>query len=258
MDWRATLEEILAERRRRFGEPPAEEDLIALRAGELADDDRRRLLEHAAVDPEVARELFAVLRFPEADDDSPEADESGVGRRWRALRDRLETEGDLPAEEAPLPPVPLPRRPAWLPLAAMFLLGVTATLLVDRARRPSGPGAAGEARVNLPIVELLPVGDAAAVRGAERVTVAADAGGLVLTLAVPGLPPAPGRGPYSLELTRGDGTTAAVAGLAPGVGGVFVLALPRQAWSDGLHQLRLIDVDGQPVARFELEVELRR
>ncbi len=259
MDWKATLEEILAERRQELAESPSIDDFIALRAGELSDDERRRLLEHAAVDPEVGRELFDVLRFPS--DDSPVPDEEGVGERWQALRERLVEEGDLPAKDAA--PAPASRRPRWLPLAAMFLLGVAASLIVGRLRDPGGSGAGTPSttpRINLSIVELLPMGDdASSVRGAPEVaTVAADAGGLVVALAVPELAPSPDRGPYVLELTRGDGTTSTVGGLVPGIGGVFMLDLPREDLTSGLHQLRLLDRGGGQVARFQLEVELRR
>ncbi len=265
MDWKATLEEILAERRQELGEPPRLADFIALRVGELSEDDRRRLLEHAAVDPEVSRELFDVLRFPEpGGDEDPASDEAGVGERWQALRQRLEAEGDLPARPAaptfPESGEPTPRRIAWLPLAAMFLLGIGTALIVDRFRDPSDPGTSAEARVNLAILELLPVDDdPSGVRGsAEVVAVAPDADGLVLALAVPDLAPSPDRGPFRLELTRGDGTTSTIGGLTPGIGGVFLLDLPRRELTAGRHELRLLDREGQPVARFELEVELRR
>ncbi len=257
MDWKTTLEEILAERRQELGEPPSIDDFIALRAGELSDDDRRRLLEYAAVDPEVSRELFDVLRFPEPSGDESRTDEEGVGERWQALRRRLEAEGDLPAK----PKAPTrPRRITWLPLAAMFLLGIASALIVGRQRDSGDPGATGSARVNLAIVELLPVGDdASGVRGAaEVITVAPDGGGLVLALAVPELAPSPDRGPFRLELTRGDGTTSTVGGLSPGIGGVFLLDLPRGELAAGRYELQLRDGEGRPVARFELEVELRR
>lgn len=255
MDWKATLEEILADRRRQLGERPSEDEVVAFSAGELSDDERERLLEHAAVDPEVARELFDALRFPEVSgDESLEPEADGVDERWQSLRRRLVAEGDLPVKlsAAPVPP----RRAAWLPLAAMFVLGVSAALVVARLR---APGPAVDPRINLAIVELLPVDEEADVRGsAEAVAVAADTGGLVLTLAVPALAPSSGRGPYVLELTRGDGTTSTVDGLQPGVGGVFVLDLPRGDWTEGLHELRLKDAASRPVARFQLEVELNR
>ncbi len=255
MDWKATLDEILAERRKELGDPPSADDMIALRAGELSDAERSALLEHAAVDPEVARELFGVLRFPEpGDDEVGESDEDGVGERWRALRERLRAEGDLPVKTS------APRRVAWLPLAAMFVLGVGLSLLVGRLRDgdPVAGARIAAPRINLSIVELLPVGDeVSGPRGApEVVTVAAGAGGLVLALAVPDL--APERGPFRLELTRGDGTASTVEGLTPGAGGVFMLDLPREDLTGGRHQLRLLDREGRPVASFELEVELRR
>ncbi len=255
MDWKATLEEILAERRQRLGERPSIDDFIALRAGELSDDRRQRLLEHASVDPEVGRELFDVLGFPElAGDDRP--DENGVDQRWQALRERLVAAGDLPAvapEEGKWGWFPRRGTTAALPLAAMFILGVAATLTVGRLRDP-GVDLGAEARVNLAIVELLPAGEGpSGVRGgAEVVTVDASTGGLVLALAVPA--PAPDRGPYSLELARDGGTTSTVGGLSPGAGGVFMLDLPSGELTAGFYRLRLSDRDGQLVARFELEL----
>ncbi len=265
MDWKATLEEILAERRQKLGEPPSTDDFIALRANELSDDERRQLLEHASVDPEVARELFDVLRRPggaqaqrrpEASGDESPADEDGVGERWQAFRERLVAEGDLPVKDA----VPAPSRVGWLPLAAMFLLGIAASLLVGRLRDSGVPEPTAAPRVNLTIVELLPMSDdPSGVRGAaEVVTMTAEAGGLVLALAVPELTPSARRGPFTLELTRGDGTTATVGALNPGIGGVFMLDLPREDLTAGLHQLRLLDREGQQVARFQLDVELRQ
>ncbi len=235
---------------------PPVDDMIALRAGELSDAERSALLEHASVDPEVARELFGVLRFPEpGGDEVGESDEDGVGERWRVLRERLRAEGDLPVRTS------APRRVAWLPLAAMFVLGVGMSLLVGRLR-DGDPGAGARIaapRINLSIVELLPVGDGAGLRGApEIVSVAAEAGGLVLALAVPDLAPAPERGPFRLELIRGDGTASTVEGLTPGAGGVFMLDLPREDLTGGRHELRLLDREGRSVASFELEVELRR
>ncbi len=276
MDWKTTLEEILAERRQQLGEPPSIDDFIALRAGELSGDRRRRLLEHASLDPEVGRELFDVLRFPEqSGDESPAADEDVLEGRWQALRERLVAAGDLP-EDAP-PPTVFPSAgphvsgpaipavgaaPARWPLAAMFILGVAATLTVGRLRDPGIDSTAetriAAPRINLAIVELLPVGDdPSAVRGgAEVVTVDASAGGLVLALAVPELAPDPG--PFALELTRGDGTTSTVGGLSPGAGGVFMLDLPSGELAHGLYRLWLSDRDGRLVARFEVEVELAR
>ncbi len=264
MDWKATLEEILAERRQELGEPPSLDDLVALRAGELSDDERHRLLEHASVDPEVSRELFDVLRFPRPSsgedteaDEHVEADEEGAGERWQALRQRLVKEGDLPAR--PTEPVPAPSRLHWLPLAAMFLFGVAASLLLGRLRDDGVPDAA-EPRINLAIVELLPVGDeGSGLRGApELVTVTAESGGLVLALAVPELATSPERGPFSLEIARAGAPTSTLSGLSPGAGGVFLLDLPRAHLGSGLHELRLLDREGRPVARFQLEVELRR
>jgi len=103
MDWKATLADAMAERRRELGERPSTEELIALRAGELSDDERERLIEHAAWDPDVARELFDLLRFPALPDGEAEVSAAGPAqdRSWQALRARLRSEGVLPESAAP-------------------------------------------------------------------------------------------------------------------------------------------------------------
>ncbi len=268
MDWKATLDEILAERAEQLGDRPTTDDFIALRAGELTEEERQRVLEHAAVDREVAQELFETLAFPEPADEDDREDEAGLGRRWAALRDRMTAEGDLPAVESPEEH----RATRWLPLAATFVLGAGVALLVGQVFDPAGPqvdttpdggGAVAEARLNLPIVPLLPIDDQAGgprigQRGSEAVLVPAAADGVVLSLAVPELVPAEAPGPYRLELSREDGTRSSFEGLEPGVGSVFVLALPREALADGVQELVLRARDGRRVARFELEVELAR
>ncbi len=265
MNWEATVEEILVERRQRFGKRPSTDEMIALRAGELSDEERQRLLEHASVDPDVARDLLDLLRFPEmpAGEEPPDEGE-GLDDRWQALRKRLVTEGYLPEDDpAPTPvpvPVPIGTR-ILLPLAASFLIGVAAALAFAQFRAlGGGTGAPADPQINMPIVELLPVADEGPVmRGGEIAIVPGSASGLVLTLAVPGLAPTVGPGGYGLVVTSGEGETVFWAqGLIPVEGSVFVLVLPRHRLADGAHVLLLSDGHGQPVGRFRLEVELRQ
>ncbi len=266
MDWKAILEELLAERRRALPTPPSVDDCIALRAGTLSEEEREHLLERAAVDPEVARLLFDTLRFPETPDaEEHPPEEDGVGQRWQLLRQRLLAQGDLPAgnEAAPAPmPIAMPKPPwrRWWPLAATFLLGVAAPLLLSRWRTPAELAATVAPRINLPIIELVALASPEEGRRGtdEQTTVNATADGLVLALAVPELDPGAHPGPYSLRIAWDGGTALTLDGLLPGLGGLFVLDLPASALHDGHHQLLLHDREGQEVARFELEVRLQR
>jgi hypothetical protein len=258
MDWKATLAEIAAERRHETGERPSMDEMIALRSGELSEEARERLLERASWDPEVARELFDLIRFPELEDEAAPAEDPGTGQRWQALRARLLSEGILPGSATP----PSPRLlrdlvRARLPLAASFAAGVLLAFAIGEIRAFFGPATPPETvRINLPIIELPALSDASSDirRGREITVVPADTQGVVLTLAAPSI--APASGPYDLEIRRGEQEIFRSKALVPGEGGVFVLLLPRERLAAGAHELLLRDGSGRMVARFGLEVEL--
>lgn len=264
MDWKATLAEIMAERRQELGERPSTDEMIALRAGELSEEERERLLERASWDPEVARELFDLIRFPELPDgEAAPANDLGLDQRWQALRARLLSEGILPGTQQPPPEASPPperaRNRAWFPMAASFAAGVALTFAIGELRSPSRPGSPRETvKINLPIVELLALSDTATDvrRGGELTVVPARIEGIVLTLSAPGL--ALGSGPYALEIRRGRQEVFRSKDLVPGEGGVFVLLLPRDRLAKGAHELLLRDGSGKLVASFRLEVEVAR
>ncbi|MEM7587646.1 MAG: hypothetical protein AAF560_29940 [Acidobacteriota bacterium] len=262
MDWKATLDEILAERRQQLGDAPSTDELVALRTGDVTDDERQRLLELAAADPGVARELLGVLRFPQAVDDTDDKDDrEGVGERWQAMRERMIAEGDLPAEDRVADdPIPAnedmePARFGRVQAAAALALAVGAAFFGYSLRAPNVP----TPQANPWIVELQAITDATAIRrGAdERATLDDATGGVVLTLDVPeGLP----EGVYRLIVLHDNESVATVDGLVPGRGGLLSATVPRDAWRDGLHELRLVvaedvNAEGKVVARFRLEVE---
>jgi hypothetical protein len=263
MDWKATLAEILAERRQELGERPTTDEMIALCAGELSGNERERLLERASWDPKVARELFDLIRFPDlADGEAPFGDDAGLKRRWQAMQTRLRAEGLLPGIQVAPEPSPQPRRAfarAWLLITASFAAGVALALAVGELRSHAGLGSPREAvEINLPIIELLARPDTATDvrRGGERTVVPAGTRGIVLTLAEPGV--TLDSGPYDLEIRRGRTEVFRSKGLLPGEGGVFVLFLPRDRLAAGAHELLVRDRAGKTVASFRLEVELDR
>lgn len=227
MDWKATLADVMAERRRELGERPSMEELVALRTGELPDEERERLIEYASWDPDVARELFDLQRFPElaggaaGTTGGPDQDR----RWWQRLRAQLQEEGILPpaapalAPEAEPSPARWPFRLSWLPLAAAFAAGALLALLIGELH--------SSVQINLPVIELVAqAGDAMDVRRGGRPTVVpAGASGVVLTFAAPDLTTE--SGPYDLDIRRGAQEVARSKGLVPGTGGVFVVVLPR-------------------------------
>jgi hypothetical protein len=260
MEWRNAIAEIVAEHRRALAERPSKDELIAFHAGGLSEEDRERVLDHASWNPEVARDLVALIRFPEPPGDAAApASDPGLDRRWGALRARLLAEGLLP-ETAPTEPSPDSGRVrfwARLRLVAAFAAGAALALVIGLLRSLHAPAPPQATGINLPIVELLALSDAVGDirRGGEVTTLPANAGGLVLTLSVPGLAPATGSEPYAIEIRSGGEEIFRTAGLVPGEGGVFVLLLARDRLREGGHDLLLSDRSGQAVARFRLEVE---
>ncbi len=264
MDWKATLAEIVSDRQRQLGERPSMEQMFALRAGELSEAERDRLLERAAWDPEVARELFDLMCFPDLPrgGKAKEAvgNDAGLDQRWQALRARLRSEGILPEMPSRAAPSPEPQRVRvwrWLPMAASFAAGLALAITIGVLRPAAHPESPGQGvKLNLPVVELVAPSDTGpdARRGGGLTAVPPNAGGIVLTLAAPGL--ALSSGPYDLEIRRGRQEVFRSHDLVPGEGGVFVLLLPRERLADGAHEIILRDASGRTVASFRLDVKL--
>lgn len=261
-DWKATLAEVMAKRRRELGERPSTGELVALLAGELSRGERERLLDRAAWDPEVARDLRELLHLLEpADGEVGPGKDADLDRRWQAMRSRLVAERVLPPTPVlqPAPPeLPRARSWRWLPLAASFAVGVIAAMAVWQLRTSVGPRSpGGHVEVNLPIVELEPTTSGPRVdtrRGGEITLVPVSSEGLVLTLTAPGV--APGSGPYDLAIRRDDREIFHSRQLVPAEGGMFVLFLPRDRLASGPHEILLRDRGGSTVASYRLEVSL--
>lgn len=95
MDWKSLLDQIRDDRRAALAtSPPTSRMLVDFRAGRLGKAERERVLEWAAADPGVARELLDVMRFPEIEPrDGDEAlDREARERAWRRFLAALETD----------------------------------------------------------------------------------------------------------------------------------------------------------------------
>ncbi|MFL6246476.1 MAG: hypothetical protein ACJ74H_10665 [Thermoanaerobaculia bacterium] len=95
-DWPAVPHERTAEERRKLGEPPTTEELMAYSRGQLSAADRARVQSWLDANPEMAR----ALNQPFPDDDAKPGDpdylsEDELSRRWTALQNEIRPKGRL-------------------------------------------------------------------------------------------------------------------------------------------------------------------
>lgn len=276
------VRDLADEKRRKLGEHPTAEVLVALHEGRLSAAEAESLRDHLALCPEcreLLRDLGAFGAEPPAG--SPRLEDVDVEAAWQGLRSRLGGGEDATSEEAPSQSErrgasrPLareertpgriaelePRRKAsgWgvdrnrLALAASLLLAVAGFAwggynwrqMLDQAKP----------KANVPLIDLFPEQDLT--RGSEdsaKVPAGVDDFVLVIT------PPEPrSSDEYDLEIARDEkvvyagrlqGVTIVAdpvferddARLAPGVGGSLTLVLTRRDFPAGSYQAQLFDV----------------
>lgn len=86
-DWQAANEQLMAEQRRKLGEPPTAETLLAYTRGELGPEEEERVREHLACNPDLARAL--IEPFPSegaAPGDDDYLSDAEFEKHWRAMR----------------------------------------------------------------------------------------------------------------------------------------------------------------------------
>jgi hypothetical protein len=116
-DWQAVHEEMTADDRRKLGEPPTTEEMLAYSRGSLSAQDTERVRAWLVSNPEMARAL--TQPFPEDDalpGDPDYVSKDEVERRLAALKNRIH--GAAPRTEGRV----LQFRPAWTALAAALAL----------------------------------------------------------------------------------------------------------------------------------------
>lgn len=117
-DWHAVHQGMTADDRRKLGEPPTAEQLLAYSEGTLADDEAERVRAWLVCNPELARALME----PFPDDDAKPGDpgflsETELAKQWASLQQRIHG-SSVPRPEGHV----LPFRNAWLGLAAAVAL----------------------------------------------------------------------------------------------------------------------------------------
>jgi hypothetical protein len=260
MSWKAIVEEVIADRRRAMGERPSLDELIELREGRLSADARERVLERAAVDPEVAGELLDVLDYPALPPADGEPDAERKAERWRRFKERLRAAGE--GESAPGEVVPWPRAvdrrqvvttSPLMKMAATFLVGTLAGTLGMLALRQRPQEPAAPAR-NVETVGLSLDSEPGSRGGRVRLPETAE--WVLLTFGSGRLPPASDYGilvrdTAGVEVWRHDG-------LEPGTGGLLTVLVPVRVLPPGGYLAEIYpddDFEDEPAATATWTVE---
>jgi hypothetical protein len=169
--WRAAYDKVRAEGRRRCGDPPTEEELIAWARGTLPDGEKARIGELLAYYPELARDLTAGGSDP---DTGPVLSAADLEADWKSV------EAKLLALSVPVSRRARDARPWYLAAAAALLAGIFGWMMLQarmEAARLSRQLRAAPAPVERTL--LLPDGE----RGAQSHAIEIASSGAFLYLA---------------------------------------------------------------------------
>jgi hypothetical protein len=98
-DWQSVNRELLAEQRRRLGDPPTAEEIEAYTQGKLSPAEEERVRDLLACYPELARTLVAPFPDDEPQPGDPDyATDAQLAQRWEALQQRMGQESAVPRE----------------------------------------------------------------------------------------------------------------------------------------------------------------
>lgn len=119
-EWNAVNDEVTADARRKFGDPPTAEEVLAYSRGELSPDEEERMRELLVCYPEIARAMFA----SEPDEDARPGEpgyvsDAELGQRFAALQERLPISTPVPPPRAQHGRVLMWR---YVPIAAALML----------------------------------------------------------------------------------------------------------------------------------------
>ena len=89
-DWQAVHAQLLSERRRRLGDPPTVEEMLAYSRGELSGEEEERVRALLVSYPELLRALNAEFTDDDAQPGDPDyLPEELVARQWNAFQQRI-------------------------------------------------------------------------------------------------------------------------------------------------------------------------
>jgi len=178
-DWKAVHEQMLADERRKLGDPPTFDEVLAYTRGELPAEEEERVRALLVAYPELA--LAVTEPFPDEDPADRElVSDEELASRWKALQERV---GSAPAQEEG--GRVLTFSGGWLAAAAATL--VFGGLFVNEHRNVREL----RARADAPRIVNVQTLRSSAVRGggSTRLTLQEQRGGFVFAIPKAGLPP---------------------------------------------------------------------
>lgn len=223
-DWTDARREIAAADRKRLGDPPTAEEMLAYTRGELPAAEEQRIHELLAAYPELARTLAA----PFPDDDGGLISEQELDKRWAQFGWRARASR--------------PRAPyAWTALAAAIAL-VFAGLYFQAAIEQNRPRA-------ISISEHLVLPDGHRGGGSTATVLKPDGDAVLLRVALMDDRPL---STYRVELKK-DERTLWTGTAAPSHDGTLPILVPRAFLEPGNYQLLVLSED-EHIGSYSLRV----
>ena len=247
-DWKAVHEEMTAEDRRKLGEPPTAEEMLAYSRGELGTEDAQRVRAHLVANPDLARALMQP--FPTDDAQPGDRDylsEEELTKRWQSLQKQVHSKGRVLQFPA-----------AWTALAAALALVFAGLYWQAESKARRLENELTQPRVAFDEQVLLPDG----ARGGSETAALLTAQGESVLLVVP-LINQPQFGDYRLDIV--NGTAAGTNEMLWRSGSLhrrsddsFAILVPRAFLKPGKYQLVLYGIRDagapQELATYTLRV----
>jgi len=215
-DWRMVGQHLMSDERRRLGDPPTAEEMLAYTRGELAAEEEQRVRERLVAHPDLVRTLTEPFPTEGAKEGDPDfLSDAEFARHWASMQNRLRKRRSGVS-------------PWWRITAAMaaMLIAVLGTLLWQAYGKLAQPRIIWDEQVLLPDGRRGP---------ASATTVAADGDSVLLVI------PLIGQRDFhqyrlaivdASERTRWSGTAP-----HPGESNSFVIVVPRRFLRPGTYRI---------------------
>jgi hypothetical protein len=243
-DWQSVHQQLVAEQRQKFGEPPTAEEALAYSRGELSPDEEAHMRERLLSHPELLRTLAAEFPAEGAEPgDSDYMTDGELAIHWNSLQKRRSARGERGRV------VQFWRISTALAAAIALALGV---MLWQSTQRVAQPSVVWEQQV------LFPDGHRGGGSAPTELAARGDTVLLVIPLISEGT-----HSQYRIEINgAGNGRTVWNSGpLAPREDQTFSILVPRRFLEPGDYQVVMIGISGaaeERLATYSLRVPAAR